>query len=223
MKVAARAGPFSFEDYLILVKEGQKGDLLDGVIYLAPPEEIENHELCYWLMRLLANFVEIHDLGQITVDRITYRLDNRNAPEPDLALVRKEREYLILRKYVDGPPDLAVEVVAPESVERDYGKKRKLYERFGVPEYWIIDEFLKKVTMLRLNRNGKYQEVRPKRGILHSQVVPGFWFRIEWLWQETRPGNIEATSEVLGKDHGHTLWRKLEELKKARDANQVRN
>src|SRR5262249_13492715 len=117
MKVAAREGPFTFEDYLVLVKEGQKGDLLDGVIYLDPPEDNENYEICYWLMRLLANFVEIHDLGRLTADRITYRLDDKNAPEPDLALVRKEREHLILRKYIDGPPDLAVEVVSPESVE----------------------------------------------------------------------------------------------------------
>jgi Uma2 family endonuclease len=111
---------------------------------------------------------------------------------------------LIKRGHVDGPPDLAMEIVSPESVERAYEKKRKQYEQAGVPEYWIIDEDMKKVTLLRLDARGKYREVRPRRGILRSQVVPGFWVRVEWLWQETRPDNLEALKQITGRDDEHT-------------------
>ncbi len=57
-----------------------------------------------------------------------------------MLFVRHEHADRIHHGRVDGPPDLAIEIVSPESVERDYEKKRKQYQRARVPEYWIIDE-----------------------------------------------------------------------------------
>ena len=90
-----------------------------------------------------------------------------------------------------------MEIVSPESVERDYETKRELYQNAGVEEYWIVDEVEQKVTLLRLAANGKYREVRPKKGELHSQVVPGFWIRPEWLWQEPLPKKVEVLKLLL--------------------------
>ncbi len=91
-----------------------------------------------------------------------------------------------------------MEIVSPESVDRDYHKKRALYERAGVAEYWIIDEDIRKVTLLRLGRNGKYREIRPVKGILRNQVIKGFWLRPEWLWAETRPRQADVLKQLLG-------------------------
>ena len=80
---------------------------------------------------------------------------------------------------MEGPADLAVEIVSPESADRDYKKKRRQYERFGIPEYWIVDEAARQVTMLRLDRRGKYREVAARKGRLESRVQPGFWRRMK--------------------------------------------
>jgi Uma2 family endonuclease len=199
MSTVTRTISYSFEDFCLLVKDGQKADLIDGVIYMASPENTDANDLFVWLLRLIADFVEAKELGKVFGSRVAFRLGERQAPEPDVAVVLKDRAHLIQRGYVAGPPDLAIEIVSPESVERDYDKKRKQYQSADVPEYWIVDEVEQKVTMLQLLAAGKYREVRPKKGVLRSAVLPGFWLRPEWLWQSPRPKKTEVLAMLLAE------------------------
>jgi Uma2 family endonuclease len=143
------------------------------------------------------DFIDAKRLGKVYGSRVAYRIDGRNGPEPDIGFIRRDRLHLVKRGYVKGPPDLAMEIVSPESVERDYEKKRALYEGAGIREYWIIDEELRKITLLVLDRKGKYREMRPRKGVFHSQVLPGFWVRPEWLWQEARPSKLDVLKQLL--------------------------
>jgi Uma2 family endonuclease len=189
---------YTFEEFCLLSKDGEKADLIDGVIHVASPENTDAARLATWLGGLIDLFVETHDLGQVFVSpRVAFRLAPRQAPEPDLAFVRKGRLRRVRRGYVDGPPDVAVEIVSPDSVERDYVHKREQYRRARVPEYWIIDEMLERVTWLRLNAAGAYRGVRPRDGVLHSRALPGFWLRPDWLWQEPRPKKADVLAEIL--------------------------
>jgi len=197
MGTATRTTDYTFEDFCLLVQDGQKADLMDGVIYMASPDNMDANDLFVWLMRLLADVVEINDLGKVNGSRAAYRVNDRNSPEPDVAFIRRGRTNLVRRGFVNGPPDLAMEIVSPESVERDYETKRELYQDAGVEEYWIVDEVERKVTLLRLAANGKYREIRPKKGELHSQVVPGFWIRPEWLWQNPLPKKVDVLKLLL--------------------------
>src|SRR6516165_10065172 len=171
MSLPTRTPALTFDDFCLLVKDGQKADLINGVIYMASPDNTDANDLFVWLLRLLGDFVEEKDLGKVYGSRVAFRLGESHGPEPDIAYVRKERLHLVRRGYVNGPPDLAVEIVSPESVERDYDDKRTQYQQAGVAEYWIIDEMEQKVTLLRLGRGRRYREVRPRSGELHSQVV----------------------------------------------------
>jgi len=89
--------------------------------------------------------------------------------------------------------------VSPDSVESDYVKKRRQYQKAGVPEYWIVDEAEEKATLLRLGADGKYREERPRSGVLHSRVLPGFWLRTEWLWHPARKKKAGILKEILGR------------------------
>jgi Uma2 family endonuclease len=197
MNVISRIAPFTFDDFCLLVPDGQKGDLIDGVIYMASPENVEANLLFVWLISLLDSYVEARDLGKIFGFRAAFRLNNRNGPEPDIAFVRKDRLHLARRGHFAGRPDLAMEIVSPESIDRDYEKKRLQYQNAGVLEYWIVDEMEQKVTLLRLAANGKYREVRPTKGILRSKVIAGFALRPEWLWQQPRPKKAEILAKLL--------------------------
>jgi Uma2 family endonuclease len=199
MATVPRTDACTFDDFCLLVPEGQKADLIDGVIYVASPDNTDAGDLFGWLFNLLYLYIRRKDLGKLYALRIAFRVNERNSPEPDLAFVRKDREHLIERGFVNGPPDLAVEIVSPDSVERDYEQKRKQYQQAGVPEYWIIDEMDRSVTLLRLAATKKYREVKPRKGILHSEVLEGFWFRPEWLWQEPQPDPLDTLQQVLGE------------------------
>lgn len=198
MATVPRADVYTFEDFCSLVPDGQKADLIDGVIYLASPDNTDAADIFGLLYALFYAYVQMKSLGKVSGSRVAFRLNDRNSPEPDLAFVRKDREHLIERSFVNGRPDLAVEIVSPDSVERDYEQKRKLYQQTGVPEYWIIDEMERTVSLLRLGPRGKYREVKPRKGVFHSEALEGFWFRPEWLWQEPPPDLLETLQQILG-------------------------
>jgi len=52
-KPAARTGPYTFDDFCEMVREDQKADLIDGVIYMASPENTEANDLFVWLSHCL--------------------------------------------------------------------------------------------------------------------------------------------------------------------------
>jgi Uma2 family endonuclease len=158
-----RTGPYTFEDFCEIIREDRKADLIDGVIYMASPENTDANDLFGWLFMVIRGYARRTKQGQVFASRVALRLDEEHGPEPDIAFVRTEHVDRIERGFVAGAADLAVEIVSPDGVERDYYRKRELYEKYGIPEYWIIDQMDQSVTLLRLKK-GKYHQVRPKKG-----------------------------------------------------------
>jgi Uma2 family endonuclease len=200
MGAVARSRFYTFDDFCFLVKDGQKGDLINGVIYMASPETTDANDLFFWFGTIMRLFARTRKLGTVLGNRVALRLDNRNGPEPDILFVHKSRLYRVKRRHIDGAADLVVEIVTPDSVERDYVLKRNLYEAMGILEYWIVDEMLEKITLLRLAANGKYREVRPRKRELHSKAMPGFWVRPEWFWQRPLPDELQTLQLILARE-----------------------
>ena len=193
------AHKYTFDDFCILVKDGQKADLIDGVIYMASPDNFEANDLFMWLGSLARDFAEDTDQGKVYGSRAAFRLTDLGSPEPDVAFVKTARLHLVRRGYFEGPPDAAFELVSPDSIERDYELKSIQYEQAGVSEYWIIDEMQHLVTLLRLDKNGKYREIKPRKGEFHSTVLRGFWLRPEWLWQNPLPRKRGVLQQLLDR------------------------
>jgi Uma2 family endonuclease len=192
-------GPHTYEDFCWRVSEDQKADLIDGVIYMASPDNTDANEVFMWLAGLLFDFADYYDLGKVYGSRVAARLAEKTAPEPDIMFVRKAHLSRVKRGGVEGPPDLAIEIVSPESIDRDYNLKRRKYEEAGVPEYWIVDENEETVTLLRLGADGKYREAKPRKGEYHSAVLKGFWLRPEWLFHKRRPRKLDALQMILDR------------------------
>ena len=198
MSSLPRFRPTTFDEFCFLVKDGQKADLIDGVIYMASPDNTDANDLFMWLGGLLYDYAEAKSLGKVYGSRVAFKVNEINSPEPDIAFVRKERLADVQRGHVKGGPDVAVEIVSPDSIERDYETKRQKYQDAGVQEYWIIDELEHKCTFLRL-KNGVYREVRARGRIYRSQAIKGFWFNVDWLWQSPRPLKLDVLKQLLGE------------------------
>jgi Uma2 family endonuclease len=107
--------------------------------------------------------------------------------EPDILFVLRANESRIRRTYLDGPCDLAIEVVSPESRLRDRGTKYAEYEAAGIPEYWIIDPETQRADFFELV-DGRYERRHPSEaGIIDSVVFPQFWIDVAWLWAKPMP------------------------------------
>ena len=196
--IAPRTGSYTFEDFLAVITPDQKADLLDGVIYMASPEGTEDNKLGGWLYRLMSEYVERLDLGEVFYTRVAFRITNKRGPEPDVAFVSQRRLHRVEKGYVDGAPDIAVEIVSPDSVERDYEKKRLIYEKAGVKEYWIVDPGVRGATFLRRIR-GKFQEVKRDGTIFESTVLRGFKIDVRWLWSKRRPTVMQVINDLTSE------------------------
>jgi Uma2 family endonuclease len=192
-------GTTTFAEFMELIPEDQKADLLEGVIHVASPENSEHNDLLLWLGTILRPFIEERQLGRLTINKVAYRLSDRSAPEPDLGFVASDRLDCIKPGYVDGPPDLAVEIVSPESADRDYESKRVRYEAHGVREYWIIDP-LEHATTFLIREGDAFVERPPRDHIYESRILPGFSLDVRWLWQRPLPPTMPIVKRLLGED-----------------------
>jgi Uma2 family endonuclease len=193
--------PVTVEEFVLRVQDGQKADLLDGVIYMASPDSPEAADLNVFLTILLGGFVGKRKLGKVYGPRSAFRLfpapDEHYAPEPDIAFVGQDRRHLWKGSVFHGPPDMALEIVSPDSIERDTVLKRDAYERAGVGEYWIVDLLQSQCTLLRLQ--GKtYRQVQPSGSIFHSGVIEGFWLDADWLFADELPEPLSCLEQVFG-------------------------
>jgi len=198
MATQTRSGPYGFADFIELTQEDQKADLLDGVIYMASPENIDHNDLVFWLGNILRLFIEERGLGHLTINKVAYRLSARTAPEPDLAFVCTERLGILKKGYVDGAPDVAIEFVSPDSVTRDYEDKRRLYEAAGVAEYWIIDADERRATFL-VRGPGGFVQAALDEAIFRSGVIGGFAIDTRWLWQRPLPATLPLVQAMLAR------------------------
>jgi len=101
---------------------------------------------------------------------------------PDIIFLRNENLGMLKHTYLDGPADLAIEIVSEESRLRDRGEKFAEYEVGGVKEYWIIDPVMRRTDFFLLKKGRYERQVEDVQGIYHSEVIQGFWIKVAWLW-----------------------------------------
>jgi Uma2 family endonuclease len=121
--------------------------------------------------------------------------------EPDMLFVARDNLHRLTDKRLEGPADLVIEVVSPESVKRDYEEKFSEYQRSGVREYWVIDPRpgREQAALYQRTVQGMYQAILPDaQGRYHSLVLPGLWLRPAWLWQEPQPNPMHLFFEMRG-------------------------
>lgn len=156
------------------------------------PVSGDHSDLQSWLMMVLKGFTRRNKLGTVRGPEFQMRFHGKRF-EPDVLFVKAAHAGRLKKAHLDGPADMAMEIVSPESVERDTEFKKEHYEREGVAEYWIINTAERRVELLLL-RDGKYERVKPQAGILRSQEVDGFWLRPEWLWE--MPDELAVLKEL---------------------------
>ncbi len=185
-------GKISYEQFLQWLDEDTWAEWVDGEVILMSPVNDEHQSLAMYLKVIMGFYVNSRGLG-IVLDE---PFQMKSAPQlpgrsPDILFVSTERQHLVQRHFLNGPADLVVEVISPESRACDRGEKYYEYEQAGVREYWIIDPERKQVEFYVLSEKGIYQPAfMGQEGEYHSVAIEGFWLRVEWLWE--RPPMMEV-------------------------------
>jgi Uma2 family endonuclease len=187
----------SYEEFLTWVDEDTRAEWVDGAIIMTSPAGYRHQNISGFLHALLRGFVENQNLGVVLAAPFQMKLE-RSGREPDLHFLSKENLQRLKPTYLDGPADLVVEIISPESAGRDRGDKFYEYERAKIPEYWLIDPEMERVEFYRLDADRYRAEAIDGEGIYYSPVVRGLWLRVDWLWQEPMPRVSEVLREVEG-------------------------
>ena len=168
---------FTYEDYLLFPDNGKRHEIIDGDHYVTPSPSTRHQRISRKLLVAFAKFLELHKIGEVFDAPCDVVLSDLDVVEPDLLFVSSARASIITEKNIQGAPDLVVEILSDGTRKTDEIIKRKLYERHGIPEYWIVDPELETVKVYRLTGQG-YTRVaelsREANDTLATPLLPGF-------------------------------------------------
>ncbi len=160
----------------------ERAEWVDGEVVAMPGVDQAHAALTVFLIRLVGAFVEEFGLGRIFHDPFLIRLPN-SGRAPDVSFVSTANLARLRRNDLEGPVDVAIEVISPGSRGTDRGDKYFEYEAAGIAEYWLFDPHRKVAEFYRLDRDGHFQMVEPMGGVFRSEALPGFWLKVAWLWE----------------------------------------
>src|SRR5882672_10084828 len=133
-------GEWTYADWCKLPVDGYRYEVITGVLYVSPPPSIRHQRISIALVGHLLDFLKLQPLGEMLTAPVGVRLPNQPMPlQPDIIFVRTERLGIVGEAYVEGAPDLLVEILSPSNWLYDRREKMQAYQKAGVVEYWIVD------------------------------------------------------------------------------------
>jgi Uma2 family endonuclease len=167
--------------------EWHRYELIEGELYVSCAPGIP-HQLVLGNLQLeLGIYLRQNPIG-ILVPGPGAVFDRYNSVIPDIVFVRNERWNAIVAKHrFNAAPDLVIEIVSPGSTNysRDFNLKRKVYGKFKVPEYWIVDCWSRSVIIFRLEDNTLKEVIRFREtDALESSVFPGLSLKLSDIFTD---------------------------------------
>jgi len=192
----------TYEEFLEWADEDTLAEWVDGEVVMTSPASDRHQDVVYFLVPLLNRFVRFHGLGKVQGAPFQMKLA-QNGREPDVLFLAAAHADRLRPTYLDGPADLVVEVISPESERRDRVQKFFEYQAAGVAEYWLVDPLARVAEFYQLEPRDEprfYRRIaEDEYGVYHCAAIPGFWLRTEWLWAEPLPDIEDALLEVIGQ------------------------
>ena len=144
-----RAVKLTYDDYCAAPAD-ERYELLDGELIMVPAPNIKHQTVQLKLAMRLGLVIEDRALGTLLTAPCDVMLSDTDVVQPDLLFISRGREHLLSDgQKVQGAPDLMVEILSPSTAEQDRGKKRALYGKHGVTEYWLVDPVAETVQIHR--------------------------------------------------------------------------
>jgi len=153
-KQEIRSSHLTYEDYLLFPDDGKRHEIIDGDHYVTPAPRTNHQKTSANLTVALASFVKRRGIGLVLAAPSDVILSDENVVQPDLLFVSTARDGIVTEDNIRGAPDLVIEIISETTRKKDEVTKRKLYERFGVQEYWGVDPELETVKIFRRTQQG---------------------------------------------------------------------
>lgn len=165
----------TYEDYCLLPNNGRRYEIIDGDLFATASPLWRHQDVLSNLLLQLSAFVQKQRLGKVVTGPMDVAFSSNDVVQPDLLYVSKARVSVITARNVPGAPDLVVEVLSEGTAQIDRTTKLKLYARYGVAEYWVVDPATCRVEIYRsASRGYELAAQLDSTQTLTSPLFPGF-------------------------------------------------
>jgi Uma2 family endonuclease len=136
------------EEYLDLVEDGFRYDMIDGVLQMSPSPEFEHAKNGNKLNFKILQYLEKNPIAEVVMECDVLLPDGGDVLRPDIIVILNENMNKV-KMHIHGAPDIVAEVLSPSTRNRDLGTKADRYLNCGVKEYWIVDPKEKSISVWR--------------------------------------------------------------------------
>jgi Uma2 family endonuclease len=152
--------PMTYNEWLGWASESQQSEWVDGEAIVFMPPSIRHAQVIRLLSTLLSIYVDLRRLGELLVAPVEMRLEH-SAREPDILFIAQQHLDRLTSQRLVGPADLVIELISPDSINRDRVAKFDEYQAAGVPEYWLFDPRpgQQSSQFFQLGSSGRYDAV----------------------------------------------------------------
>ena len=172
---------------MALPDDGKHYELIEGELVLNPASVTKHQRVLRRLLTRLDRYFEEHGGGEVFCAPYDVVLSDETVLEPDLLVVKSERASIIREKRAIGAPNIAIEILSESSRRKDEVTKRRLYEKHGVDEYWVVDPAIDIVKLYRRTGEsfGLAVELNTETGgAITSPLLPGFSLDVNYVFAE---------------------------------------
>jgi Uma2 family endonuclease len=167
----------TYDDFVQFPDDGLRHELIDGEHYVTPSPNTRHQGISLQLTLLIGNWLDRNPIGRLFYAPFDVVFSKFDVVEPDLLYLSNERVSDALTPlHVHGVPELVIEIGSPGTRKRDETIKRRLYERAGVEEYWVVDTEIDTIRVYRREADGfaRVVELSAEAGdVLTTPLLPG--------------------------------------------------
>lgn len=170
---------YTYKDYLN-IRDDKRYELIGGELIMMTPSPVPYHQ---WISKNIGyeieRFVREKRVGKVFSAPCDVYLDDENVVQPDILFISHERIHIIGKNNIQGAPDLVIEILSESTAYNDLTKKKRLYAKFGVKEYWIVDPEGKTIELYSL-KEGILVPVKSfsENDELESPLLPGLKIKL---------------------------------------------
>ena len=178
----------TYDDFVQFPDDGKRHEIIDGVHYVTPSPRLRHQDLVGRLYIEIALYLRTHpSAGRVFLSPLDVVLSYYDVVEPDLLFIAADQAGIMTEKNIQGAPALVVEVLSKSTRKRDAQTKRRLFERTGVREYWLVDPELDTVQIFRPSADKRLSRVEELSaedgGTLTTPLLPGCAIDIRELFR----------------------------------------
>lgn len=175
------ARTYAYADLATFPEDNLRREIIDGELIVTAAPYLRHQQVLLELAVLFSTHLKSYGGGRVFIAPADVVFSDVNVVEPDLLFVPDDRQGILTEKNIQGVPALVVEVVSDTRMDRV--RKRDLYARFGVPDYWIVDPEADRVEVYRLTGDAYAKpEILEPGETLTYDGLPGFAIDLRQLF-----------------------------------------